>query len=137
MSSPSPSAGLLLDALVTRSLDSTVLHYIATDLAASALTRLGAATPEEAKKQWCCTQLKSILEHFGNSRQVLGLIADLPLSERVEKWALRKVVEHAFLKLQQDEPAPCPLALAPVPPSLTGTPALSDTGSATSAAHDT
>lgn len=105
----------LLDALATRSLTKEALHSVALDLSATAAERFGASCTDEQRRTWCCEQLSSILAHFDNSRDVLGVIADLPLSDRVERWAIRKVVEHALLKLHEP-------ALAPVPPSLEPTP---------------
>jgi hypothetical protein len=109
----------LLDALATRHLDKQTLQTIAADLARAATEKFATDT-DDTKKVWCVAQLTAILTHFTNARDVLGVIADLPLSARVEKWAVRKLVEYAFLKLQEEEPK---ATLAPVPQSPTLTPA--------------
>lgn len=111
--SPPPSATTFLDALVAKTLDKDVLHSIAEELARLAMQRF-ASQSDEYRKQWCCSQLTSILTHFGNADEVLGVIADLPLSARVQKWATRKIVEHALLKVQEQFLSPPP-TLAPVP----------------------
>lgn len=105
----------LLAALVTRTLDKVTLQAIALDLAQLAF-ELYPTESEESKKKRCTEQLTAILTHFNNAQEVLGIIADLPLSARVEKWTIRKLVEYAFLKQQEDEPK---LTLAPVPQSPT------------------
>lgn len=103
----------LLDALAARTLSKEVLHAIAAELAEAATKRLSGEA-DDARKAWCVAQLTAVLAHFDNAREVLGVIADLPLSARVERWAVRKVVEYAFLKQLEvaDEPVP---SLAPRP----------------------
>lgn len=96
----------LLEALAAKSINKSTLQETAVQLAVLAQARCADA---DAQRAWCVAKLTTILEHFENKRAVLGLLADLPLSSRVEKWAIRKLVEFAFLKVTADDTEVQPL----------------------------
>jgi hypothetical protein len=103
---------LLLKALATRSLDSETLHLVAYDLARATSSM---SLSDADARAYCIEQLTATLGYFDNARQVLGVITDLPLSTRVEKWAIRKVVEQSFSKVSQDQQYGDLAAATPVP----------------------
>ena len=92
-------ASQLLQTLVTNQLTSFALKHTLDQLVVLAETKVPGKTKQQ-KIDWCTQELLAALEKYDNRIPVIGKLLDIPISDKMEAWAIHHAIDAAYAKYE-------------------------------------